>query len=233
MKLQENSGVTLYHQLKQILKNKILKKEWQPGDKIPKELDLIDEYGVSRVTVRQAVLELVREGLLTRKKGKGTYVASANYQTSFAVKFTYPEEFGKRHELIAKERLVPTEFVKEQLHLEAQEEIYKITRLRYFNEEKVAVEIMYVPVKLFPNMGELISHRPLYDLLQETYHIRLEHFSTRIEPKIMTCEEKRLLGLKGQQAGLLLHRTCYDDYGKALIYHSSLFRADCCTFLFS
>ncbi|MCD6317868.1 GntR family transcriptional regulator [Candidatus Aerophobetes bacterium] len=74
MKLNENILVPLYYQLKQIIKEKILSGEWKVNERIPSESELCDEYRISRETVRHAIMELVREGMLHRKQGKGTFV---------------------------------------------------------------------------------------------------------------------------------------------------------------
>ena len=81
MKTEENAsgvlsqnGIPLYHQLKEIFSEKIASGEWEVGEIIPNELLLTRYYGVSRGPVRQALDLLVREGLLTRKQGKGTQV---------------------------------------------------------------------------------------------------------------------------------------------------------------
>src|SRR5699024_12796756 len=65
----------LYHQLKNIIRGKIETGEWEPGDKISSENDLRNEYKISRNTVQKAVDELVQDGVLERKQGKGTFVS--------------------------------------------------------------------------------------------------------------------------------------------------------------
>jgi len=72
----EESGIPLYQQLKNILKGQILSGVLKPGDRIPPETELCAKYGVSRITVRQAIHSLVEEGFLYRKQGKGTFVTS-------------------------------------------------------------------------------------------------------------------------------------------------------------
>jgi GntR family transcriptional regulator len=70
----KQNGIPLYHQLKEIFTDKIANGEWKPGETIPNELQLCEQYGISRGPVRQALDQLVREGLLSRKQGKGTVV---------------------------------------------------------------------------------------------------------------------------------------------------------------
>jgi DNA-binding GntR family transcriptional regulator len=76
--IDRQSVVPLYHQLKEILKDKIEKGEFSEGDLIPSEREICETYRVSRITARQAILDLVNDGLLYREGGRGTFVASKN-----------------------------------------------------------------------------------------------------------------------------------------------------------
>src|SRR5215475_4846403 len=72
--IYRNSPVPRYHQLKEILREKIRAGEWKPGDLIPSERELSETYGISRMTTRQAITDLVNEGVFYREQGKGTFV---------------------------------------------------------------------------------------------------------------------------------------------------------------
>ena len=80
LNLDYNSFEPLYHQLKVKIKTEIEKGLWQLGSRIPSEKELCDTYKISRPTVRQALQELVREGLFDRKKGKGTFVIQSKVE---------------------------------------------------------------------------------------------------------------------------------------------------------
>jgi DNA-binding GntR family transcriptional regulator len=73
--IDPKSPIPLYYQLKQLLHERIRKGELRPGDRIPTEFELIEQFGISRTPVRQAIIELVHEGLLVRTPGRGTFVA--------------------------------------------------------------------------------------------------------------------------------------------------------------
>ena len=84
--LRERS-IPLYFQLEQIIKSKILTGEFSPGDKIPTETEFCETYQVSKITVRQAILNLVNEGLLVRKQGKGTFTKEEARKNTSTFKF--------------------------------------------------------------------------------------------------------------------------------------------------
>jgi len=74
-RIYRNSKLPLYQQLYEILRSKITRREWQPGDMIPPESEMVNQYQVSRITVRQVLDMLVQEGLIYRERGRGTFVA--------------------------------------------------------------------------------------------------------------------------------------------------------------
>lgn len=94
--LNKNSSIPLYYQVKEVIKEKIKCGEWKNDEKIPNELELVNQFSVSRSTVRQAILELVAEGLLIRRKGRGTFVKKLQHEGNFMT-FSYPDELGKKH----------------------------------------------------------------------------------------------------------------------------------------
>ena len=81
--IDKNSPIPVYYQLKEMIKEKIADGTWQVGQCIASERELTEAYGVSRMTVRQALGELVQEGLLVREKGKGTFVCKARRYDEF------------------------------------------------------------------------------------------------------------------------------------------------------
>ena len=73
--INRQSKLPLYQQLYEVLRGNITRGEWKPGDLIPAESELIEQYGVSRITVRQVLDMLVQEGLIYRQRGRGSFVA--------------------------------------------------------------------------------------------------------------------------------------------------------------
>ena len=232
MKLVERPGITLYYRIKEIIQDDIKNGILKPNQKIPNEIDIAVKYGVSRATVRQAILELAREGVVTRKRGVGTFVAPAKFDTSINLEFCYPEAYGNQHQILKKEILIPGKKTLQLYSLPDDSKVYALTRSRFFNDKPVAIETIYFPLKIFPGIENSCIEGRAFDYVMEKYHIRLENFTTEIEPVILSCKEAQVFQVKRPSAGLILTRVCRDDNGKTLLWHHSLFRGDCCKFLF-
>lgn len=176
-KLQENSPVALYHQLKSILAQKIMNNEWQVGERLPTEFELCKQYGVSRITVRQALAELEREGLVRRRQGVGTFVTVPKIEQQLTSFYSFTEAFRKRGlkprsevEQLRIRRSTPE--ISRALHIAEDEEVYYLKRLRYADDVLMAIEATYMPVKLFPGLTkDELDMTPLYDVMRNRYNI--------------------------------------------------------------
>ena len=89
-KIDRSSPIPIYYQLKTLILSQIEQGEWRPGEKIPTEAELCERYDISRTPVRQALLELVRESILTRRAGRGTFVVPAS-QARITLRVTVPD----------------------------------------------------------------------------------------------------------------------------------------------
>lgn len=232
MLLNKETGIPLYYQLKEIILAEIKKGTWKVGEQIPTEIDLVTKYEISRATVRQAVLELVREGVLLREKGKGTFVSAPKFRTDFTVNFCYPEQFGDKHKVLSAKIIPPSDSIAERLSLDSADLIYKIVRLRYFNNEPVAIETLFIPEKKFPGLLNMDLKIKIFDILAENYHVNILKFETTIEPVTLTCKEAKILGVKEENPALLVEKNCLDITGKPYLIAKGLFRGDRCKLFF-
>jgi GntR family transcriptional regulator len=166
-----NAGpVPLYHQLKLVLLKDIEQGMYQPGGRLPSESELIRQYGVSRITVRQALDELVAEGRVVRRHGKGTYVAEAPIEQELVRLTDFVEDMQQAGQNPSSRVLT---FVHEPagpaiakaLHLASGTEVVRVDRLRLAEGRPIAYDTTWLPLRF----GDLLAGM---DLAQETiYHI--------------------------------------------------------------
>lgn len=230
--INEESGIPLYYQIKELIRGKIDSGDWKSGDKIPNELELAKNFMVSRSTMRQAILELVNEGILTRKKGVGTFVSKPKFEGNF-ITFNYPEELGTKHTPISIKAIEGSSGKLKALNLIDNETVYEIIRLRFFHEEPAAIEKSYIPVRLAPGLLEYNLDGKLNDLMTEKYGITLTRFTNYIEPALLDSFEANVLEVEQYQPALKITKLLMTPQGEPVVLSTSIFRGDRCKLLFS
>lgn len=222
----EEKGIPLYYQIREIIREKIEDGIWSAGDQIPNEMDLVKEYEVSRATIRQAVLDLVREGLLIRKKGKGTFVSQPKLAGNFTINFYYPEEFGTKHIPKSCKIIEAPVWLSKQLNLASGSKVYEIIRIRLFNEEPAAVETLYLPVDRFLNLLTVNLEERIFDLLAQHFGITIRKFTTYVEPILLNSYEASCLQVEQNQPALKITKIGQDQYNAPFVVTISVFRGD-------
>ena len=161
----------LYDQLVDILSEKI-DHEYRPGDLIPSERELSERYGLSRTTVRLALQELERMGLVVRQHGRGTFVADRSAQTTNLMQaYSFTEQMRgmgrdplttilEFSEVEADKNLV------EHMNVRLGERLFKIKRLRSADAMPMMVERTYLPARKFLTLRRpMLEQKPLYDII--------------------------------------------------------------------
>jgi GntR family transcriptional regulator len=230
--INDESGIPLYYQIKELIRENIDSGEWKSGDKIPNELDMANSFKVSRSTIRQAILDLVNEGILTRKKGVGTFVAMPKFEGNF-INLTYPDELGTKHTPISMKVIDGGSLKLKPLQLTNDEKVYEIIRLRFFNEEPAAIETSYIPVKYAPGLLDHNLEGRLFDLIISQYNIQLTRYKNYIEPVLLDLYEADVLEVDQSQPALKITKLWMTPQGTPTVLNISVFRGDRCKILFS
>jgi GntR family transcriptional regulator len=227
-----DSHIPYYAQLIDLLKSQIQQKIWQPGDKIPGEPELCELYGISRTVVRQALQELEHDGLIVRRKGKGTFVTYPKIGESLAYKLT-----GFYHDMLERglrpatrvlhQRVVPApEMAAAYLEISPGTPVVDIRRLRSVNNEPIHLVTSYIPFNLCPQAAEVdLTDRSLYDFL-ESCGLQIARGRRFIEAMEANEEAARLLRVKRGQAMVMLNSVSYLADGTPVEYYLALHRGD-------
>ncbi|HEX2987466.1 MAG TPA: GntR family transcriptional regulator [Chloroflexota bacterium] len=147
--LAKDSPLTLWRQVKIELRDKALK-ELAPGDRIPTEPELCAQFGVSRITVRQAVSSLVREGILATQRGRGTYVLPPKIASRLDSSTSSLEGKAAKVMLYSFDRISADEWQAGKLGVPKGEELYRIRRVRLVEDEPLAYVTLFLLPRLFP-----------------------------------------------------------------------------------
>lgn len=222
--LIQDASIPLYQQLKGVLKNSILSGELTYGDKIPTEVELSEKYGVSRITVRTAISELVEEGFLIKKQGKGTFVSKPKIQRKieYLTSFTAACEANgltASSKVVKREVIEPEPEERRDLKLDDEDYLIYIQRIRYAGNEPLMLENNYFSYKKFSFLLTENLEGSLYELLREKYGVNpadpdkdlLSNTRTTIEIARASEEEARLLEVPSGEPLFFINTLIYDD----------------------
>jgi GntR family transcriptional regulator len=201
-----------------------------PGAAIPSERDLALRYGASRMTLRSAIDDLVRDGHLVRRHGSGTYVAKPKIAKQvFVTSFT--EDMRSRG-LTASTRVQSLTRkpagarLGSRLQVSPEEPIVTAERLRLADGEPMAIEWLNVPEKLAPGLSAADLEGSFYRLLLERYGIVIEGGEQTMEPTVTDQEESALLGIPLHSPALLVERVTWTAERKVIEFVQTLYRGD-------
>lgn len=226
-----NNQIPLYQQVKDVLTNKISKKIWKSGDLIPTEQELIDEFKVSRTTIRKAISEMVQENLLKKQQGRGTTVNNHVFISSLRSLTGFAEEvIGKGYltssKLISAEDRKDLYTEKKILQLSENESVTLIKRIRFVEDNPVALERTSWPNEIGKILQKQDLNNAKYYQILEKYGFYLKKANETISAVNATPYEAELLGITGGEALLEMTRVSYGFDDKPIEYTKTKFRSD-------
>lgn len=202
-----------------------------PGAMLPSERAVAEQFGLARMTVRNAIGALVAKGLLYRVQGQGTFVAEPRI-TQPAVLTSFSEDMRARGMepsslLLAQELLPAHEDLARALRIPSGQTIVRIERIRLGDDQPVAIERAHLPAKRFPGLEEVsLETTSLYQLLHERYGCTIAMSDQRIASVQLTATEAHLLATEAGQPALRIERRTYDADGAPVENVRSLYRGD-------
>ncbi len=176
-----------YQKLYNILREKIFKKEYLPGTRIPTERALCDEYGVSRITVRHALMLLHEQGFIERIQGRGTFVRASKPKKVAIMDFAYSKSLkqeipGVIRELITKEIVVPPVEVGTSLNLLQNEECLFLERLDILDGEFLAFDQVYIPLEFTQSITkDILTRIDFLSVWEKGEHLKVSFVRETIE----------------------------------------------------
>jgi len=231
--LERSNPVPLYYQLKEVLRHQIKSGQLMPNTAIPSEPELVASYQVSRATVRQALTELVNEGLLYRMHGKGTFVREPRLEQHVNELSSLTDELLRRGKrpgglLLLSELARGSETVRKCLKLAEDEQVIRLERLRTADGQPIAYEVDYMPY---------LRSSGLYQRVREVADGSLYHLLTSegmlpdtVEQSITAdhaqAREADLLRIPGGEAVVRVRSITFSSVGIPIAYSEMLFPLD-------
>lgn len=228
MALDRTSPMPLWAQLETELKRRLDSGEF--NERFPTDSDLVDQYEVSRHTVREAVRHLNHSGILRRERGRGTVVNQAEFEQPLGALYSLyqsVESSGvvQRSEVLALEE-VTEPVVAASLELAPDAPLLFLERLRLANDEPLAIDRAWLPMSVAaPLLGTDFEYTALYDELERLCDVRPDAGWERIAPLIPKPAERDLLSLRRGEAALFLERMSTAN-GRPLEWRTTTIRGD-------
>jgi GntR family transcriptional regulator len=203
----------------------------QVGDAIPAERQLSSTLGVSRLTLRAALDELVREGRLTRRRGAGTFVAEPKVAKGMTIT-SFSDDMRQRGltpgSRTLEFRTIPAGArLGRLLHVSPSEPVLSVKRLRLADGDPMAVEQLHVPEALLAGLtARDLEESSFYDLLEHRYGIEIVGGTQTVEPTVTNEEESATLGVPLHSPALLFERVTRSAAGEIVEFTSSIYRGD-------
>ena len=201
------------------------------GEAIPSERKLAIDLGVSRLTLRAALDELVRDGYLVRRHGSGTFVSEPKIAQQLTLT-SFSEDMRRRGMRPASRTLelkvVPAGArLGRFLHVSPSEPVVVAKRLRLADRETMAIETLHVREALVPGLTPRdLEERSFYELLRERHGIVIAGGVQTIEPTVTNDEESEALGVPLHSPAFLFERFSRDEDGELVEFVHSIYRGD-------
>ncbi|SCM77664.1 putative Uncharacterized HTH-type transcriptional regulator YurK [uncultured Pleomorphomonas sp.] len=220
--LARQDASPLYLQLKNNLTEAIRSGRYAPGEPVPTETQLCEQYAVSRITVRRAISELQEEGLLEKRHGKGTFVSFRRMETSLVDLAGFSETYSLQGYKVSKVLLGVAEgaadgALAQKLAIQRGAPILTIRRLIMAADAPMTIEISDFPLALFPDLAtEIVGASSIYRLLKTRYGREVRHARRVINVRLAGAEERERLNCRSGEPLFEVEKTVFDAAGTPL-----------------
>ncbi len=226
------AAVRLYSRIREDIRARIVSGAWQPHDRLPSESELMGQYGVSRITVRQALSDLQKERVIFKVAGKGSFVSPGKPFQELGRLQGFAEAMGAlghdTYNRVLAVRTVPAnDTVALRLQLTAGELVTEIHRVRHVGAQPVSLDLTWLPLALGQRVSrEDLAVRDIFGILEADCAAPLGHADLVIDAQLADADQAALLGLPAGSPLLHIERLTHGVHGQPLDYEHLFCRAD-------
>lgn len=228
-----------YQEIANDLRGQIQSGVYKSGEQLALEREMCEHYGVSRITIKKAVDQLVKEGLVVKRRGSGTFVKSlANedvHDISMANQFSgFSKNFAGHEvttEVVRFDIIHPEPEIAEKLNITTDDFVYDIVRLRKVDGRPLVIEYTKMPIELIPGIKRDVLEKSIYQYIENQLHFKIQSAYRFIRALLPTEQEEKLLQIKhGTLPILEVEQIAFLDDGRAFEYSKAHHRGDEQTF---
>jgi len=231
MIIDQQSKIPLYYQLKEDIKQKILRGDLKEGDLLPSEREFSERYDISSTTIRRALNDLVHENFLERKAGKGTFVRMGKVKRDLRKVLGFTQNMTEMGltpstKVLSKKVVPANAFARDRLGLKKGTRIVRLNRLRLANDTPMMLETRYIRTDLCPGIQNQELTSSLWKVFEHIYGYKPYRHSQNLRIAKISGGSASLLGLKDDSLVFLIKGVTYLENGKAIECEESLYRSD-------
>lgn len=232
MKASDLKKIPIYLQIRESIYNKIVNGEYRAGDKLPSEDKLSETFGVSRMTVNKALMELVNQEYLVRTQGKGTFVSKVRKEGSKknVMGFNASMEnkgFMVDTSVLTQEMMLPGREISAKMNLPVTQEVLHLKRIRNVNNEPIVLQESYVFTQKIEKLCAVdLRTQSLYKCLEEMCDEKIVKAHDVIEAIAAKGELCEALEIEAGFPALSIQRLAYGKSGNPVELTYSLYRSD-------
>jgi len=231
MIIDQQSKIPLYYQLKEDIKQKILRGDLKEGDLLPSEREFSERYDISSTTIRRALNDLVHENFLERKAGKGTFVRLGKVKRDLRKVLGFTQNMTEMGltpstKVLNKKVVQANAFARDRLGLKKGTKIVRLNRLRLANDTPMMLETRYIRTDLCPGIQDQDLSSSLWKVFEHVYGYKPYRHSQNVRIVKISGGSASLLGLKDASLVFLIKGVTYLENGKAIECEESLYRSD-------
>lgn len=232
IRVTKSSKTPIYAQIAEGLGSLLEQAAFPAGFVLPSERWWCQQYGISRMTLRQAMGILERRGLIESHRGRGTFVAHKRLQKEQQELRSFTEEIRLRggnpeSRLISFELISPVPSIRAFFGLSEDQKVYELKRLRLKDSVPLALETAQIPERLAPWLDRFdLARNSLYRILEDSYGLTLENSIEEISAQIPSSAVRRLLAIPPRVGILVVNRKTFTESGQAIEFTQSTYRGD-------
>ncbi|GAF12228.1 transcriptional regulator of N-Acetylglucosamine utilization, GntR family [Bacillus sp. JCM 19046] len=229
--IDKQSPIPIYFQIEALIDKQIKDGVLRPGEALPSEREFASEYGVSRMTIRQGITNLVQQKKLYREKGKGTFVSWPNIEQPLSKMTSFTEDMKNREmepgsKLLSFNRVEATGEIASILGISEGTMVFAIKRVRLADHMPIALEQTYITCELAPDLHEGVLHSSLYQYFEQECGYIINDAEQTIKAILATSEDAALLEVEKGSPLLAIRRQARLEDNRVLEAVYSHYRGD-------
>jgi GntR family transcriptional regulator len=229
--------VPLYGKVEEVLASEIARGDLKPGDRLPSEEELLTRFGVSRITVRRSIQNLIQRGIVEIRRGRGTYVLAPRISQELTTLTGFVEDMdihGRKASarVVSQEVVAANATVARQLGISKGVRVMRIERVRLADSVPMSFDETYLPLDIGKQIvSNNLRIKPIFTLLEEKYGIPLTDAEYKMEAAAASAHIAEALAVPEGSPVFRIERTSFAEGGRPIDYEILSYRGDLIRFV--